>query len=63
MNAVQIIEEIKLLSPTEKGQVIEFVSELTNQTQAVSHADDATADAVAERVMQKNTQLLDKLAR
>ena len=62
MNADQIIEEIKLLPPEQKGVVIQFVSGLNEESKPIRYADDAAVKKAAAEVMRENPELLRKLA-
>jgi len=61
MTARQIIDEIKAMSPDERGQVAEFFRQWESAPLEQRTNDDAF-DAIAERIFERHAPLMRKLA-
>ena len=61
MKAVDVINEIKGMTPEEQAEVVSFLHELEAQHQARC-VDDKTFESSAERVFDRHGELLRKLA-
>ena len=61
MTAVDVINEIKALTPEELAEVIRFLRELEAQ-QPSQVIDDRAFDAEADKVLSRHADLLQKLA-
>ena len=55
------MEEIKALTPEERGKVAAFLREL-DDVQQVRVADDKTADEMSDRILDQHAELMRKLA-
>lgn len=67
MTAVDVINEIKTLSPEEQAEVIRFVyileaKHITQPAQTSQVIDDRAFEAAAEQVLNRHSDLLQKLA-
>ena len=64
MTAVDVIKEIKTLTPKERAEVIRFLHELEEHLPAESAQviDDPTFEAAADQVLKRHADLLQKLA-
>jgi len=60
MTAIQVMNEIKALDPRERAKVLELLE--IEAAQNVRYADDHAFDEVADRVMDRHTDLMRKLA-
>ncbi len=61
MTARQVMDEIKALSPEERGKVAAFLRELEYIPQ-VRVADDKAADEMSDRILDQHADLMRKLA-
>jgi hypothetical protein len=61
MNAHEVIDQIKALSPEEQAKVIGFIEEV-KATQRVKYADDPSFAAAAEWVFKEHSELMRKLS-
>lgn len=59
MSAIEVIEQIKKLSPDERAKVVAFIRE---QPQTVRYADDASFSAAKDWALKEHSDLLRKLA-
>ena len=64
MTAVDVINEIKTLTPEERAEVIRFLHELEAHlpSQPTQVIDDQAFEAAADRVLNRHADLLQKLA-
>lgn len=61
MKAVDVINEIKVMTPEEQVEVVRFLHELEAQ-QRTRSVDDKIFEASADRVFERHGELLRKLA-
>jgi len=61
MKAVDVINEIKGMTPEEQAEVVRFLRELEAQ-QRTRSVDDKTFEASADRVFERHGELFRKLA-
>ena len=61
MKAVDVINEIKGMTPEEQAEVVRFLRELEAQ-QRTRSVDDKTFEAAADRVFGRHGELFSKLA-
>jgi len=62
MTALQVIDEIKILAPKEREQVIGFLSSLKEEKPSFQYADDTTVMELSEEILRHHAPLMMKLA-
>jgi hypothetical protein len=62
VSATEVIEQIRVLPPHEKAQVIDFIAELQKIQPAVRYATDEQFKQAADEVFKKHSELLRSLA-
>ncbi|MBI5380613.1 MAG: hypothetical protein HZA31_01815 [Opitutae bacterium] len=63
MTAIEVIDQIKTMSPEERAKVVGFIREIeAAQPPGVRHADEKTFAQAAQWVLGEHTDLLRKLA-
>jgi len=61
MTASEVIDQIKALDPEERAKVLDILLEIGAAQKSV-YMDDQSFDRTADRVMQRHSELLRKLA-
>lgn len=61
MTASQVINEIKAMTPEERGEVAEFLRQFESG-QEIRVADDKLADEISDRILDRHAELMRKLA-
>jgi hypothetical protein len=61
MTAVEIIKEIKAMTPEERGQVSKFLRQFEAELKPRS-ADDDSVEEVSDRILARHAELMRKLA-
>ena len=61
MTARQVMDEIKIMTPEERGQVAEFLRQL-NTGEGTRKADDTQVEAISDRILDRHSELMRKLA-
>jgi len=55
------MDEIKIMTPEERGQVAEFLRQL-NTGEGTRKADDTQVEAISDRILDRHSELMRKLA-
>jgi hypothetical protein len=61
MTARQVMNEIKAMTPEERGQVAEFLRQLESGP-GIRQADDHLVEEVSNRILDRHAELMRKLA-
>jgi hypothetical protein len=61
MTATQVMNEIKAMTPEERGKVAELLRQLEHG-QGIRQTDDRLVEEVSDRIMDRHADLLRKLA-
>ena len=62
MTARQVIDQIKELTPEERSQVADYLRQLNEAIATTSGPDDKQVDEISDRILDRHSELMRKLA-